>query len=37
LLEDGLEVIVNPPAFAMPGTNTSSHWPGRNFTEARCC
>jgi hypothetical protein len=35
-LADGLEVIVNPPAFGMPGTKTSSHWPGRNFTDARC-
>ena len=28
----GVEVIVNPPAFVRPGTWTSSHCPGRNFT-----
>lgn len=28
----GVDVIVNPPACGMPGTCTSSHWPGRNCT-----
>lgn len=23
--------MVKPPAFSIPGTCTSSHWPGRNF------
>jgi hypothetical protein len=28
----GDDVIVKPPAFAMPGTCTSSHCPGRNLS-----
>lgn len=27
---EGAEVMVNPPGLLMPGTKTSSHWPGRN-------
>lgn len=27
---DGGDVIVKPPGLSMPGTKTSSHWPGRN-------
>jgi hypothetical protein len=27
----GFDVIVKPPAFLIPGTKTSSHWPGENY------
>lgn len=28
----GVDVIVKPPAWGIPGMWTSSHWPGRNYT-----
>lgn len=27
---EGAEVMVKPPGLLIPGTKTSSHWPGRN-------
>lgn len=33
---DGDEVMVKPPALAMPGQNASTHWPGRNLSVSRC-
>lgn len=27
---EGGDVMVKPPGFSIPGTKTSSHWPGRN-------
>lgn len=32
---EGVEVMVNPPGLSIPGTKTSSHWPGRNYREVR--
>lgn len=32
MARDGADVIVNPPALEIPGTWTSSHWPGLNCT-----
>lgn len=29
---EGAEVMVKPPGLLIPGTKTSSHWPGRNFS-----
>lgn len=31
----GADVMVKPPGLGRPGTKTSSHCPGRNFTAAR--
>ncbi len=33
----GIEVMVKPPGFGMPGMCTSSHWPGRNYTTSYHC
>lgn len=30
---EGGDVMVKPPAFGMPGTWTSSHWPGKNYED----
>lgn len=29
---EGEEVMVKPPGLLIPGTKTSSHWPGRNWS-----
>jgi hypothetical protein len=31
----GVEVMVKPPGLGMPGTWTSSHWPGRNCVDVK--